>query len=118
MSTRPDFSKVDFTAPCIEKETKEQWAARVKAETGMSVEELVTHTMEQIDVQPNYTRADIKDAVHTGYTAGLPPFLRGPYPTMYVTRPWTVRQYAVSPPRKNPMHFIGATLPPVRRAFQ
>lgn len=60
----------------------------------MSVEELVTHTMEQIDVQPNYTRADIKDAVHTGYTAGLPPFLRGPYPTMYVTRPWTVRQYA------------------------
>ena len=40
MSTRPDFSKVDFTAPCIEKETKEQWAARVKAETGMSVEEL------------------------------------------------------------------------------
>ena len=94
MSTRPDFSKVDFTTPCIEKETKEQWAARVKAETGMSVEELVTHTMEQIDVQPNYTRADIKDAVHTGYTAGLPPFLRGPYPTMYVTRPWTVRQYA------------------------
>lgn len=94
MSTRPDFSKVDFTAPCIEKETKEQWTARVKAETGMSVEELVTHTMEQIDVQPNYTRADIKDAVHTGYTAGLPPFLRGPYPTMYVTRPWTVRQYA------------------------
>lgn len=94
MSTRPDFSKVDFTVPCLEKETKEQWAARVKAETGMSVEELVTHTMEQIDVQPNYTRADIKDAVHTGYTAGLPPFLRGPYPTMYVTRPWTVRQYA------------------------
>lgn len=94
MSTRPDFSKVDFTAPCLEKGTKEQWAARVKAETGMSVEELVTHTMEQIDVQPNYTRADIKDAVHTGYTAGLPPFLRGPYPTMYVTRPWTVRQYA------------------------
>ena len=41
MSTRPDFSKVDFTAPCLEKETKEQWAARVKAETGMSVEELV-----------------------------------------------------------------------------
>ena len=94
MSIRPDFSKVDFTAPSTEKETREQWAARVKAETGMSVEELVTHTMEQIDVQPNYTRADIKDAVHTGYTAGLPPFLRGPYPTMYVTRPWTVRQYA------------------------
>ena len=94
MSIRPDFSKVDFTAPSTEKESREQWAARVKAETGMSVEELVTHTMEQIDVQPNYTRADIKDAVHTGYTAGLPPFLRGPYPTMYVTRPWTVRQYA------------------------
>ncbi len=94
MATKPDFSKVDFTAPVEKQETRQEWADRVKAETGMSVEELVAHTMEQVDVNPLYTASDIKDAVHTDYTAGKPPFLRGPYPTMYVTRPWTVRQYA------------------------
>lgn len=94
MATKPDFSKVDFTAPVAKQETREEWAARVQAETGMSVEALVAHTMEQVDVSPLYTAADIKDATHTDYTAGMPPFLRGPYPTMYVTRPWTVRQYA------------------------
>ncbi len=94
MATKPDFSKVDFTAPVAKQETREEWAARVQAETGMSVEALVAHTMEQVDVSPLYTAVDIKDATHTDYTAGMPPFLRGPYPTMYVTRPWTVRQYA------------------------
>ena len=50
--------------------------------------------MEQIEVKSLYTADDIKDAEHIGYTAGIPPYLRGPYATMYVTRPWTVRQYA------------------------
>ncbi len=47
---------------------------------------------------------------HLDYMAGVPPFLRGPYSTMYVTRPWTVRQYAAgSPLRKNPMRSIVVT---------
>ena len=51
--------------------------------------------MEQIDVAPLYTEADSRALPHLAYAVpGLPPFLRGPYPTMYVTRPWTVRQYA------------------------
>ena len=50
--------------------------------------------MELIDVKPLYTKEDYERMTHLGYTAGLPPFLRGPYPTMYVARPWTVRQYA------------------------
>jgi hypothetical protein len=58
------------------------------------LEQLVSATMEQIDVKPLYTRDDIKDLQHLGYVAGVPPFLRGPYPAMYVTQPWTVRQYA------------------------
>ncbi len=41
-----------------------------------------------------YTAADTAGMEHLGFMAGLPPFLRGPYPTMYVTQPWTVRQYA------------------------
>jgi methylmalonyl-CoA mutase len=41
-----------------------------------------------------YTADDIKNLEHTNYAAGMPPFLRGPYATMFVQRPWTVRQYA------------------------
>jgi methylmalonyl-CoA mutase len=51
-------------------------------------------TTEQIPVKPFYTRKDIEDLEHLSYAAGLPPYLRGPYSTMYVTRPWTIRQYA------------------------
>ncbi len=51
-------------------------------------------TPEQIDVKPVYTKEDLKGMEHLNYGAGLPPFLRGPYSTMYITRPWTVRQYA------------------------
>jgi methylmalonyl-CoA mutase len=51
-------------------------------------------TNEQIDVAPVYTADDVKDCEHVVYTAGLPPFLRGPYATMFIMRPWTVRQYA------------------------
>ncbi len=51
-------------------------------------------THEQIAVRPAYTAADVADRDHLNYLPGLPPFLRGPYATMYVTRPWTVRQYA------------------------
>src|SRR5690606_31433439 len=49
---------------------------------------------EQIPVKPTYTAADIKDYEHLHFAAGLPPFLRGPYSTMYALNPWTIRQYA------------------------
>ncbi len=51
-------------------------------------------TTEQIPVKPVYTEKDLESLEHLGYAAGLPPFLRGPYSTMYVMRPWTIRQYA------------------------
>lgn len=51
-------------------------------------------TPEGIPVKKEFTKNDIKNAEHLDYAAGLPPFTRGPYSTMYVTRPWTVRQYA------------------------
>lgn len=51
-------------------------------------------TAEGIPVKEKYTAADNKDAEHLNFGAGLPPFLRGPYSTMYASRPWTVRQYA------------------------
>jgi len=51
-------------------------------------------TNEQIDVKPVYAKADLADLEHLGYMPGLPPFLRGPYPSMFIQRPWTIRQYA------------------------
>ena len=41
-----------------------------------------------------YKKSDLKNMDHIGFGAGLPPYLRGPYSTMYVRRPWTIRQYA------------------------
>lgn len=51
-------------------------------------------TNEQIKIKPLYTKADRNGLKHLDDKPGLPPFTRGPYPTMYVNRPWTVRQYA------------------------
>lgn len=51
-------------------------------------------TAEDINVKSTYGPEDIKDLKHLDFAAGLPPYLRGPYSTMYVRRPWTVRQYA------------------------
>lgn len=51
-------------------------------------------TAEQIDIDPVCTASDLKTATHLNFAAGLPPFLRGPYGSMYVKSPWTIRQYA------------------------
>ncbi len=49
---------------------------------------------EGIDIKRNYTSADIENIEHLGFVAGIPPYLRGPYSSMYAVRPWTIRQYA------------------------
>lgn len=56
--------------------------------------EAVWLTAEQIPVKEVYTAEDLEGMEHLNYAAGIAPFLRGPYSTMYVMRPWTIRQYA------------------------
>jgi methylmalonyl-CoA mutase len=51
-------------------------------------------TPEQVVVKPKYNQKDLAEARHLGTLPGDPPFVRGPYKSMYVGRPWTVRQYA------------------------
>ena len=51
-------------------------------------------TAEDIELKASYTKADVEHLEHLNFIAGMPPFLRGPYATMYVQRPWTIRQYA------------------------
>ena len=53
-----------------------------------------TTTAEKIDVKSRYTKDDVKGLEHLDFIAGVAPHLRGPYSTMYVRRPWTIRQYA------------------------
>src|SRR5690606_21616715 len=51
-------------------------------------------TAEEIPIKFSYSPADIRGLPHLNFAAGIPPYLRGPYSTMYVMRPWTIRQYA------------------------
>ncbi|MDH3322358.1 MAG: methylmalonyl-CoA mutase [Flavobacteriaceae bacterium] len=78
---RPDFSDLK-----IKRVTKENVTS--------SEHQDVWNTPEGIAVKKEFTQDDIKDAEHLNFAAGIPPFTRGPYSTMYVTRPWTIRQYA------------------------
>ena len=64
----------------------------LKPET-LNLEQKFT-TAEGIELKPTYSKEDISDLEHLGFGAGFAPNLRGPYATMYVRRPWTIRQYA------------------------
>jgi len=85
----PDFTTMPF-AEKTPSASFSEWEQQAKA----NLEELQWRTNEQIDVKPLYVEKDIENCKHTDYQAGIAPFLRGPYATMYVMRPWTVRQYA------------------------
>ena len=65
-----------------------------KTEKNLSGTQKKWLTAEHINVKNIYTKDDWQNLEHLDFAAGLPPFLRGPYSSMYVTRPWTIRQYA------------------------
>ncbi|MBR2134908.1 MAG: methylmalonyl-CoA mutase [Bacteroidales bacterium] len=69
-------------------------AAKPAAKKGAAKKEVLWNTPEKIAVKTNYTAKDLEGMEHLHYAAGVAPFLRGPYSTMYVQKPWTVRQYA------------------------
>ncbi|WP_052850468.1 methylmalonyl-CoA mutase [Streptomyces avicenniae] len=96
MAPIPDFSDVPLgPAPHDEAAgARERWRAAVAETTGRSVDELVWETPEGIPVKPLYTADDLAGLDFLGGYPGIAPYLRGPYPTMYVNQPWTVRQYA------------------------
>jgi methylmalonyl-CoA mutase len=81
---RKDFSNISY---------KSGLSFRAESSDTKLTEEKFT-TAEQITLNSSYTLADTKDFEHLNFGAGTPPFLRGPYSSMYVQNPWTVRQYA------------------------
>src|SRR3954452_5622882 len=93
MTGIPDFGDVELgRAPAGV--SADDWAKAFEAATGHSVAEATWETPEGIAVPPLYTPADLAGLDFLDTYPGLPPFLRGPYPTMYTTQPWTIRQYA------------------------
>ena len=93
MSALPDFSKIPLTLAPPPAGTA-PGSGHNDPETLRTQDRLLWQTMELIPVKPLYTAADLEALEHLDFTAGIPPFLRGPYATMYVVQPWTVRQYA------------------------
>ena len=83
---RKDFKNIDITAG-IEKKNGLDWQKDNDIQ-------FVWKTPEHIEVKSVYTKEDLEGMEHLDFTAGIPPFLRGPYSMMYPFRPWTIRQYA------------------------
>ncbi len=84
---KPNYKNINIHKTGTSKKPFSQW----EKEKGIENDWL---TPEQIPVKPVYSAEDLLGMEHLDYAAGLPPYLRGPYSTMYVMQPWTVRQYA------------------------
>lgn len=93
MTHNPDFTRINYQAEFTVQGT-DDWRQQVEAAAGKPLSDLEWQTLEQIAVKPLYTENDIGDIPHLEFVSGIPPYLRGPYPAMYVVRPWTIRQYA------------------------
>lgn len=78
MNKRPDFKKIKL------QENKDEQQTTVR----------IWKTQEGIDVKSSFTEQDIQNLEHLKFDSGFAPFLRGPYASMYLSKPWTVRQYA------------------------
>ncbi|MFG2466009.1 methylmalonyl-CoA mutase [Streptomyces canus] len=87
----PDFTGIELGTPAAGGGADE-WATAVKHATQGA--EPVWETPEGIEVKPLYTGADLEGLDFLETYPGVAPYLRGPYPTMYVNQPWTIRQYA------------------------
>ncbi|MFI7241867.1 methylmalonyl-CoA mutase [Streptomyces qinglanensis] len=90
----PDFTTVGLDGPEPSEGTAGQWREAVAERTGREVPELDWNTPEGIAVKPLYTDEDLQGLDFLVTYPGIAPYLRGPYPTMYVNQPWTIRQYA------------------------
>ncbi|WP_405775253.1 methylmalonyl-CoA mutase [Streptomyces sp. NBC_01538] len=87
----PDFSGIDLGTPTANAGA-DDWRTAVKAATGS--DGTFWETPEGIAVKPLYTGRDLEGLDFLETYPGAAPYLRGPYPTMYVNQPWTIRQYA------------------------
>ncbi|MFF2286372.1 methylmalonyl-CoA mutase [Peribacillus butanolivorans] len=90
---KPNFSTINPAKAEI-KGTVEAWRKEAEIAVEQNIDDLLFETNEQIRVKPLYVKEDNHKLEHMESVPGIAPFTRGPYPSMYVNRPWTVRQYA------------------------
>src|SRR5215469_482077 len=100
MSRIPDFAKVAFAEPAL-------------PQPGAAPDPWLTP--EGIAVKPVYGARDLEGLDFLDTFPGIPPYLRGPYPAMYVTQPWTIRQYAGFSTAEDSNAFYRRTSPPGRK---
>nr|WP_042195743.1 methylmalonyl-CoA mutase [Kibdelosporangium sp. MJ126-NF4]CEL22196.1 Methylmalonyl-CoA mutase [Kibdelosporangium sp. MJ126-NF4]CTQ92977.1 Methylmalonyl-CoA mutase (EC 5.4.99.2) [Kibdelosporangium sp. MJ126-NF4] len=90
--TIPDFTSVSLGDPTPSGPA--EWQAALAESTGKGADALVWETPEGIGIKPVYTADDLDGLDFLDTYPGIAPYLRGPYPAMYATQPWTIRQYA------------------------
>ncbi|CEG27776.1 methylmalonyl-CoA mutase [Bacillus sp. B-jedd] len=90
---KPDFQNASLFGSASH-DGADKLKCRIEELTGKKIDDLLYETNEGIMLKPVYGEMDTEGLEHLDDKPGLPPFTRGPYPTMYVNRPWTVRQYA------------------------
>ena len=93
MSGVPDFWSVPLDEPLVDG-SEASWAEAFTATAGVPPDGQAWATPEGIAIRPLYSGRDRAGLDFLDTLPGLPPYLRGPYPTMYTTQPWTIRQYA------------------------
>ena len=92
---KPDFSQIDYKSNLRDETDDSERTGKTFNDINVpSTDEPGWLSPEQIPIRPFYRNKDMDEIEHLHYAAGIPPYLRGPYSTMYTTRPWTIRQYA------------------------
>lgn len=89
----PDFANIEFddiAIPVADGRLEDQFLG----ETGLRYDDMSWTTDERIEIPPVFDSGYLKGCQHLDFTAGVSPYLRGPYASMYIQRPWTIRQYA------------------------
>jgi methylmalonyl-CoA mutase len=92
MNEKPDFKKISIFSH--NQPNEDSWKKTIEEKMNQSTTNLLYETNEGISTKYLYTEQDIKNIRHLHDMPGIPPYTRGPYPTMYVNKPWTIRQYA------------------------
>ncbi|WP_417798284.1 methylmalonyl-CoA mutase [Terasakiella pusilla] len=94
MSTIPNFANVALDTSGLNDKDVADWKSRIEGQSGKKLDDLNWRTPEGIDVKPLYSAEDLNNIDSLETVPGFAPFKRGPYNSMYTTRPWTIRQYA------------------------
>ena len=94
MTRIPDFTAVPLRDPAQPLPSRSAWRAAASEALGQDADALRFPTPEQLPIAPLASAQDLEGMDHLGGLPGFAPFVRGPYPSMYAARPWTIRQYA------------------------